>query len=117
MSLSSPQRQFVGDRPSPGRSATLAVDAAVAFCWIPFSAIGWALREDPTTTARFVAFTLLVSFAHQPLTLALVYGDRETFDLRRRIFMWSPLVLATAIAVTQSVSLITLALVAGLWNV
>jgi hypothetical protein len=59
----------------------------------------------------------LISFAHQPLTLALVYGDRRNFGLRRRVFTWSPLVLAGAVLAAQHVSLTLLAIVAGLWNV
>ena len=41
-------------------------------------------------------------FAHQPFTLALVYGDKRTFDLRRRIFTWSP-VGAGAVLATQHI--------------
>jgi hypothetical protein len=69
-------------------------DAALALCWIPFAAIAWLIRDDSGRTAWFVTATLLLSFAHQPLTLALVYGDKGNFALRRRIFTWSPLVLA-----------------------
>jgi hypothetical protein len=58
----------------------------------------------------------LISFAHQPLTLVLVYGDKRNFALRRRIFTWSPLVLIGAILAAQQVSLTVLAVVAGLWN-
>jgi hypothetical protein len=92
------------------------VEAALALCWIPFAAIGWLLRDDTTRAAWFVSVTLLISFAHQPLTLALVYGDKRNFDLRRRIFTWSPLVLAGAVLAAQHVSLTVLAIVAGLWN-
>ena len=90
--------------------------AALALCWLPFAAIGWLLRDDPSRTAWFVSVTLFISFAHQPLTLALVYGDKRNFDLRRRVFTWSPLVLAGAVLAAQHVSLTALAIVAGLWN-
>jgi hypothetical protein len=73
-------------------------------------------RTDPNSTAWLVTATLLISFAHQPLTLALVYGDKRNFDLRRRTFIWSPVVFAGAILATQHVSLTLLAVVAGLWN-
>ena len=62
------------------------VDVALALCWVPFAVAGWLFRNDPNSTAWLVSATLLVSFAHQPLTLALVYGDKRNFDLRRRTF-------------------------------
>ncbi|MGH9134365.1 MAG: hypothetical protein ACRDZZ_10545 [Ilumatobacteraceae bacterium] len=92
------------------------VDVALAVCWIPFAAAGWWLREDANGTAWLVSLTLLISFSHQPLTIALVYGDRRNFDLRRRIFTWSPVVFASAVLAAQHVSLTVLAIVAGLWN-
>jgi hypothetical protein len=92
------------------------VDSALALSWIPFAAGGWLLRNDPSGTARLVSATFLLSFAHQPLTLALVYGDKRNFDLRRRIFTWSPVVFAGAVLASQYISLTALAVVAGLWN-
>jgi hypothetical protein len=92
------------------------VDVGLALCWIPFAVAGWMFRTDPNSTAWLVTATLLISFAHQPLTLALVYGDKRNFDLRRRTFIWSPVVFAGAILATQHVSLTLLAVVAGLWN-
>ena len=97
----------------PGRGLT---DTALALCWIPFAAAGWVLRGDPNGTAWLVSATLLISFAHQPLTLALVYGDKRNFALRRRTFTWSPLLFAGAVLATQHISLTALAVVAGLWN-
>jgi hypothetical protein len=92
------------------------VDVALALCWIPFAVAGWIFRNDSTNTAWLVSATLLISFAHQPLTLALVYGDKRNFDLRRRTFIWSPVVFAGAVLATQHISLTALAVVAGLWN-
>ncbi|HSP28767.1 MAG TPA: hypothetical protein VLN74_09480, partial [Ilumatobacteraceae bacterium] len=97
----------------PGRGVA---DTALALCWIPFAAAGWVLRGDPNGTAWLVSATLLISFAHQPLTLALVYGDKRNFALRRRTFTWSPLLFAGAVLATQHISLTALAVVAGLWN-
>jgi hypothetical protein len=88
----------------------------MAVCWVPFAIAGLVLQNDTNRLSWFVAATLLLSFSHQPLTLALVYGDRANFDLRRRIFTWSPLVFAVAVFVTREVSLATLAVVGGLWN-
>jgi hypothetical protein len=92
------------------------VDVALALSWIPFAVAGWLFRKDPSGTAALVSATLLISFAHQPLTLALVYGDKRNFALRRRTFAWSPLVFAGAVLATQHVSLTALAVVAGVWN-
>ena len=102
--------------PSRQRSSPGLVDVAMALCWIPFAAAGWLLRGDPTSTAWLVSVTLLISFAHQPLTLALVYGDKRNFDLRRRIFTWSPVVFAIAVLAAQHISLTAVAVVAGVWN-
>ncbi len=104
-------------RPHRGLRAPRGLaDTALALCWIPFAAAGWVLRGDPSGTAWLVSATLLISFAHQPLTLALVYGDRRNFALRRRTFTWSPVVLAAAVLAAQHISLTALAVVAGLWN-
>lgn len=92
------------------------LDVAMALCWVPFAAAGLALQDDPDRLSWFVGATLLLSFSHQPLTLALVYGDAANFRLRRRIFTWSPLVFAVAVFATRSISLATLAVVGGLWN-
>ncbi|MGK2947405.1 MAG: hypothetical protein ACSLFP_02435 [Acidimicrobiales bacterium] len=98
-------------RPSCG-----LVDVALALSWVPFAAAGWLLQDDPNRTAWLVSATLVISFAHQPLTLALVYGDKRNFDLRRRTFTWSPVVFAGAVLASQHISLTALAVVAGLWN-
>jgi hypothetical protein len=93
-----------------------AVDLAVAACWVPFALAGHLLEPHPALLTAFVSGVFVLSFAHQPLTLALVYGDREQFELRRAIFTVSPLVFVVAILLTLHVSLLALALVAGLWN-
>ncbi|HEV8295845.1 MAG TPA: hypothetical protein VGQ20_01065 [Acidimicrobiales bacterium] len=92
------------------------LDVAMALCWVPFVIAGLVLQDDGDRLSWFVSATLLLSFSHQPLTVALVYGDRRNFSLRRRIFTWSPLVFAIAVLATREVSLATLAVVAGLWN-
>src|ERR1044072_3574829 len=93
--------------PTPTRthSGRALTDVALAVCWTPFAAAGWLCRDDPTGTAWLVSGTFLISFAHHPLTLALVYGARRNFDIRRRTFAWSPVVLAGAVLATQHISL------------
>jgi hypothetical protein len=92
------------------------VDVLVAFCWIPFALVAHQLEGDRQPLDLYVTSVFLLSFAHQPLTLALVYGDREQFRLRRAIFTWSPIVFAVAVFVGVQVSLVLLAVIGGLWN-
>ena len=91
-------------------------DSVLALCWVPFAIVALAFDGRPDATKALMSAVLLFSFTHQPLTLALVYGDRERFALRRRIFTWSPLVFAVAVLVTLEVSFVLLAIVGGLWN-
>lgn len=91
-------------------------DLVIAFAWVPFAAAAVALAGNGDAVAGLMSATLLFSFTHQPLTLALVYGDADQFAIRRRIFTWSPLVFALAVYITLNVSFVTLAIVGGLWN-
>ena len=93
-----------------------AVDLAMALCWVPFAVAGHSLEANGALLTTFVSGVFLLSFAHQPLTLALVYGDREQFELRRAVFTISPVVFVVAILVALHVSVLALAVVAGLWN-
>ncbi|MBI2168606.1 MAG: hypothetical protein HYU28_03770 [Actinobacteria bacterium] len=91
-------------------------DTALALGWVPFSLAALALDHDPDQLNRLLAATFLVSFLHQPLTLALVYGDPDQFATRRRLFTWSPAVFVVAVTVGMNVSLALVAFVAGAWN-
>jgi len=88
----------------------------VALCWIPFAIAAHLLQGNRTVLDSYVTAVFLLSFAHQPLTLALVYGDREQFGLRRAVFTWSPLIFAAAVLIGFQVSIVLLAVVGGLWN-
>ena len=59
----------------------------------------------------------LLSFSHQPLTVALVYGDRTNFRLRRAIFTWTPPIFALAVIVGYNINFTILAIIGGLWNI
>lgn len=91
-------------------------DAAIAYLWVPFSAAAALAYRTPAALASVVAITLLVSLIHQPLTLALIYGDPAQFALARRIFTFFPVVLLAAIVAGRVVSLTFVAVIAGLWN-
>ena len=88
----------------------------VALAWVPFVMAVHLAEHDPELLRGLISATFLLSFAHQPLTLALVYGDAEQFRLRRAVFTLSPLIFAIAIMVATQFDPLVLAVVAGLWN-
>ena len=92
-------------------------DVAMAFLWLPFAAASHVVADDPDHLRWLVSATLLFSFAHQPLTLWLVYGDASQRHARRRLVLWAPVVALLAVSVGMSVRPDLLALVAGVWNV
>ncbi len=91
-------------------------DWLLALLWVPFAAAAAMFDSDPARLQALVAATLTLSFAHQPLTLALVYGDRSQFASRARLFILAPVVLLALVAAGQQVSLVLLAAVAAVWN-
>ncbi len=93
-----------------------ATDTVMALCWVPFGLAALHWSGNAWATQVLMSGVLLLSFTHQPLTLALVYGDREQFELRRRVFTWSPVVFVVVVYVALNVSLTMLAIVGGLWN-
>lgn len=105
--------------PAPPRARWIhgpTTDVVIALGWVPFAVGALALKGHPDAVAALMSATLLFSFTHQPLTLALVYGDADQFALRRRLFTWSPLVFAAAVLVALNVSFVALAIVGGVWN-
>ncbi len=92
------------------------VDIAVAASWVPLAVAARLVEANPRLLTSLLAATLLLSLAHQPLTLALVYGDPAQFGLRRKLFTWSPLVFLVAVLAGRHMSLLLVAVVAGLWN-
>lgn len=94
------------------------LDVAVAFCWIPFATAAHVLQDrgDTQLLAVFISGVFLLSFAHQPLTVALVYGDPDQFRLKRAIFTWSPFLFVVAVVAGFHISLALVAVIGGLWN-
>jgi hypothetical protein len=74
---------------------------------------------EPTTRwlGVLMASVFLLSFAHQPLTLGLVYGDRVQYDAHRMLYGLAPVVFAVLVVAGLSISLTVVAIVAGLWNI
>lgn len=94
------------------------LDVAVALSWVPFAIAAHVLQDrgDAQVLAAFISGVFLLSFAHQPLTVALVYGDPDQFRLKRAIFTWAPLVFVVAVVAGFYLSLVLVAVVGGLWN-
>lgn len=91
-------------------------DSLVAWCWVPLFLAAWTVADNAEATNALLLAAFGLSFIHQPLTLALVYGDPEQFAERRRLFVWSPLVFVGAVVVGVQLSPALVAAVAGLWN-
>lgn len=91
-------------------------DGAAALLWVPFALAAHWLEADREALNLLLGGVLLLSFSHQPLTLAFVYGDPAQFRLRPRIFTWAPAAFVAAAVVGHAVSLTLVAVVAGLWN-
>ena len=91
-------------------------DAALAWLWVPiFVAVRLAEGHgDGVATLMGIAF--IISFAHQPLTMGLVYGDAVQFQRHRRLYVWTPVVLAALVTLGMTLSLVAVAIVAALWN-
>ncbi len=97
------------------------VDLLIALCWVPLFLAGHqlAIASGPAADSRVrwaVAAVLLVSFLHQPLTFALVYGDSKQFQQRRRLFLWAPPVTVAVIAAAVVLHLWLIVPIAALWN-
>ncbi|HEX7442779.1 MAG TPA: hypothetical protein VF320_02770, partial [Acidimicrobiales bacterium] len=105
-----------GSRRRPRWVHNPAMDVALALAWVPFAVVVHQAESNGAMLRTLISATFLLSFAHQPLTLALVYGDGEQFRQRRALFTWSPLVFAVAIGVVTRFDPLVLAVVAGLWN-
>lgn len=92
-------------------------DIAMTLSWIPFSLLALTVINNPAGLKLLMFSVFLFSFTHQPLSLFLVYGDRQRFDLRRNLFVWSPLIFGGVIFFAIHFSPLVLAILAGAWNV
>jgi hypothetical protein len=96
-------------------------DLLISLCWVPLFVAGHQLARATGTAADSrvrwaMASILLVSFLHQPLTFALVYGDGSQFRTRRRLFLWAPPIAVAVIALAVFGHLWVVVPVAALWN-
>lgn len=81
---------------------------------MPFFVVGTLL--DANALVTFTTVVLLFSFAHQPLTFPLVYGDRSQFAAHRILYLVAPPVMVALVYSAGQVSLALLAVVATTWN-
>ena len=91
-------------------------DTLLGWCFLPVALVVHFAEPHLTVVQTMVGVIFLVSFAHQPLTLGLVYGDPLQRAAHRRLYTWAPLCAIALIALGLSVSLTLVALMAGLWN-
>ena len=91
-------------------------DVGMAFIWVPFALAAHVVAKDPEQLRWLLTATLLFSFAHQPLSLWLVYGDERQRDAHRVLFAWAPLVAVCVVVAGTAVQPAVVALVAGAWN-
>ncbi len=91
-------------------------DTLLGWCFVPVALVVHFAEPHVSLVQSMVAVIFLVSFAHQPLTLGLVYGDPVQRAAHRRLYLWAPLVATAVIMIGLSISLTLVGLVAGLWN-
>ena len=104
---------------APQRSLWLhgpVLDALLGWCFVPIAVVVHFAEPHLTTVQAMVGVIFLVSFAHQPLTLGLVYGDPVQRAAHRRLYTWAPVCAIGLIALGLSISLSLVAVMAGLWN-
>jgi len=92
------------------------LDALLGWCFVPIAVVVHFAEPHLTTVQAMVGVIFLVSFAHQPLTLGLVYGDPVQRAAHRRLYTWAPVAAIALIALGLSISLSLVAVMAGLWN-
>ena len=92
------------------------LDVLLGWCFVPIGLVVHFAEPHLTTVQALVGIIFLVSFAHQPLTLGLVYGDPVQRAAHRRLYTWAPLCAIALVMLGLSVSLSLVAVMAGLWN-
>src|SRR5947207_3249537 len=92
------------------------VDVLLGWCWLPIALVMHSFEPSLTRTQGLMGIIFLVSFAHQPLTMGLVYGDPDQRRAHRRFYLVAPFLAALAIVIGLNVSLTLVGLMAGLWN-
>jgi hypothetical protein len=116
MSMTAMPRATRNPQPSEGWITNALHDTIVAFIWVPFALAAYVAIGLGPALLTVVGVAFLISFAHQPLTLALVYADPAQRAAHRRLYRLAPLAAVLAIAIGLRVSITLVAIVAALWN-
>lgn len=94
-------------------------DLLISFGWVPlFVGALLAVSRQGTTDLlpALVAFALFASALHQPLTLGLVYGDRDQHAAHRALFRWAPIVVISVVLAATWIAPLVIIPVAAVWN-
>ena len=92
------------------------LDTVLGWCFVPVAVMVHFAEPHLTLVQTMVGVVFVVSFAHQPLTLGLVYGDPVQRAAHRQFYRWAPLAVIGLIVLGLSISLTLVGLMAGLWN-
>jgi len=108
-------------RPPLGWIFGARADLFISLCWIPVFLAAHVLtgrhgRSNEHLLNLLFNGAFLASLLHQPLTLALVYGDKNQFALSKRLFTWSPIVGVGLITVAVLLNLWIIIPIAAIWN-
>jgi hypothetical protein len=91
-------------------------DVALALAWVPFAIVTFAAQGDARMLSAVLSAVLLLSLSHQPVTLALVYGDGARFRDHRLVYVLGPAVALGAVLVGLRLSFVLVAVGAAAWN-
>lgn len=91
-------------------------DVVLAWGWLGIAIAVWGLRSSPSALVAMADVAFVISFAHQPLTLLLVYGDQRQRRSRRWLFTLSPAVAVVIVIVMWLLAPVVLAVVGLIWN-
>lgn len=92
------------------------LDTLLGWCWLPIAVVVHRAESDVQSVQALVGIVFLISFAHQPLTLGLVYGDPAQRAAHRLLYAFAPFLAAALVLAGLHMSLTLVALVAALWN-
>lgn len=91
-------------------------DHLLGWAWLIVALIVWPWRHSSDVLRTLAGIGFIISFAHQPLTLGLVYGDATRWRSRPVVFSIMPLLAIVGVLAMWTISLPAMALIAVAWN-